>query len=115
MNALLKIVVDEAFDVVTATEDAVKKDWTGAAANVLAAIEEAPSLVSNLPDAKAELQALLADPSADADLVTYVEGKLSTAGLAAKPLAIVSASADLGVYALGAQPKVAALIAAFKS
>lgn len=93
MNPFLKAAIDEACDIEAAGEAAVAKRWTGLFSDLLKAGEDAPALIANLSDAKAELQAVLTNPSSDADLLAYVASKTSSANPAAA--AVIYASADL--------------------
>lgn len=97
MNPLLHIVIDEAFDLYQAGADAVAKNWPGAISNVMAGVEEVPALAASLPDAQAELKALIADPASDADLLTYVGAKFvgANAPATAKVAQVILTVADL--------------------
>lgn len=115
MNALLKACVDEAFDLAHAGEAALAKDYPTAITNVIKACEEVPAIVADAPDAKAELEALMKDPAADADLLAYVAGKAVGAD-AGKLEKIVASAADLALN--GVLPliqKGQALVAAIKA
>jgi DNA uptake protein ComE-like DNA-binding protein len=110
MNQFLKAVIKEAFDAEALVVDVVAKAWTKLLQDAVTSGMDAVSLAGTVSSAKAELEALLADPSADADLLAYVVGL--SAGLGdAKAQAIVAASAKL---ALDVVVDCEALVAAVK-
>lgn len=93
MNSLLKAFLKEVFDLVAVGKDIVGKQYTSLFGALVQAGEDVPAIVANYADLKPELQALLANPSADADLLAYVAGLV--AGDSAKAQAIISASCSL--------------------
>ncbi len=111
MNVLLKAILKELSDLSALGVDIAGKQ---AAAVILSALLEAgkdvPGIVSNVGDFKVELDALLSNPAADADLLAYATSVV--AGDSVKAMAIVSASAKL---ALDMASDISALVAAFKA
>lgn len=93
MNILLKAMLKEAFDLLAVGEAAVAKNYTGLFGALLGAGEDVPAIVSNWADIKPELAALLANPAADADLLTYLTTELGVESAAVQQ--VVAASAKL--------------------
>lgn len=109
MNPLLKAFLKEAIDLVAAGKAAVGKQWGALFAALVQAGEDVPPIVANWADLKPELEKLLADPAADADLLAYAVSLVG--GESDKAKAVIVASAELVI--VGAQ-KVAALISAIE-
>jgi len=110
MNILLKAMLKEAMDLVATGEAAVKKNWAGLFACLVQDGADAPALITNWADLKPEVEKLLVDPSADADLLAYAASLVG--GESASAAAVISASADL---ILTAAIKVEALVVAIKA
>ncbi len=110
MNKILKILLKEVVGLVAMGEAIVAKDWSKVFTILVAEGVELPTLIENWKDIKPELEALLADPSTDADLLAYTVSLV--AGESAKAQAIITASADL---VLSNAIKVSALINAIKT
>lgn len=112
MNVLLKAVIVELMDLVQAGEDVAGKQWSALISAVLKAGMDLPAVISNIGDAMPELQALLKDPAADADLSAFVVAQV---GGQTKAAAIISAAADVLISAAMLEPKVVVLINAIKA
>lgn len=93
MNVFLKSALKAAMDAAVAGKDAISKNWSKFFMDLVALGEDVPTVISNLSTAKPELEALLANPSADADLLAY--GASLVGGESPAVAAVVSASADL--------------------
>jgi hypothetical protein len=93
MNSLLKGFIKEAFDLVAVGKDIAGKQWASLFGALVQSGEDVPAIVSSWADLKPELEALLANPAADSDLLSYVLGLVS--GDSAKAQAVISASANL--------------------
>lgn len=112
MNSFLKALVQELYDVVQAGGDLVSKQYSALVSAGVKCGMDLPALVSSVGSAQGDLQALLSNPAADADLLAFVVGLVGNASQAA---AVVSASADLALSALSLEPKVVALVNAIKN
>ena len=111
MNVLLKAILKEVSDLVAVGVDiAGKQSLAVIFAALLQSGSDAPNIVANIGDFKAELDALLANPAADADLLAYATSLVSGDG--AKAQSLISAAAKLALD-LGAD--ISALVAAFKA
>lgn len=108
MNVLLKAMLKEVLDLVVVGENAVAKNYSGLFTALVGAGEDVPAIVANFADLKPELEALLANPAADQDLLAYVEGLVGVG----KGAGIINASAKL-LLDLGGD--VSALVAAIQS
>lgn len=111
MNALMKALLKEAFDL----EQTGAKALSKASLAVLLPLliqdgEDVPAIIANWSDAKAELSALVSNPAADSDLVAYGIS-LGWSG-DAKVQAVISACAQ---GALAVAQAVATIIAATKA
>lgn len=72
MNVFLKACLKEVFDLEQAGAAALSKTaFAGILPLLIQTGEDIPSVIANWATAKAELEALLKDPSADADLIAY--------------------------------------------
>lgn len=80
-------------DLVAVGRAAVAKNWSGLFSALVGAGEDTPPIISNWSDLKPELEALLANPEADADLVAYAASLFSTESASAQE--IIKASVDL--------------------
>lgn len=109
MNVLLKSMLETALDVVDLGKAVADKKWTKLFSILIDAGEGLPTIVKNWSDLKPELDKLLSDPSADADLLSYAVGLVG--GENEKAKAIIAASADL---VLTGSVKVAALVKAIQ-
>lgn len=109
MNDLLKAFLKEAADIAVVGKAAAGKQWAGLFSAVVQAGEDVPAIVNNWADLKPELEALMSNPAADADLLAYAMGLVG--GESAKAQAVISASADL---LLSSVVKVNALIKAIE-
>lgn len=109
LNPLLKAFLKEAIDVIAVGKAAAGKQWAALFSAVVQAGEDVPPIVANWADLKPELEKLLADPAADADLLAYAVGLVG--GEDAKAQAIIVAAADL---VLSGASKVSALIKAIE-
>lgn len=92
MNQLLKAFLKEAADLVQVGKAATSKQYSLLFSALFQAGEDIPAIVSGFADLKPEIEKLLSDPAADADLLAYAAGLL---GDDAKGKAIIMASADL--------------------
>ncbi len=92
MNTLLKALLKEVMDLVTAGKAAVGKQYAAAFAALVTAGEDVPPIVQNWADLKPELQALLSNPASDADLLAHASSLVG--GESPAVAAVVSASAD---------------------
>lgn len=111
MNALLKAILKEISDLFQVGQDVVAKDSFSVILPILIeAGSDAAAVVSNLSDFQNELNALLSNPAADADLLTYAQTLV--AGDSAKAQKIISAAAKLAIDLTG---DVSALVSAIKS
>lgn len=94
MNTLLKAVMKEIADLVKVGKDvAAKCGLTVIMGDLFTAGTDVPSIIANIEDFKPELEALISNPSADADLLAYASGLVG--GETAKAQAVVGASAKL--------------------
>lgn len=96
MNALLKAILKEAADLYSLGEAVLQKK--GLAIILPALIQagtDASGIASNASDLSAELNALLTNPAADADLLAYATGLVG--GDNAKAQKIIAASAKLAL------------------
>lgn len=110
MNALLKAVLKEAADLFALGEDVIqKKSMALILPSLIQAGTDAAAISGNMSDLQVELNALITNPAADADLLAYATTLVS--GESAKAQALVTAAAKL---ALDVTQDVTALIAAFK-
>lgn len=109
MNPLLKAFLKEAADIVAAGRAAIGSDWSKLFGALVQAGEDVPAIISNWADLKPELEALMSNPAADADLLAYATALVTGEG--AKAEALIVASADL--ILTGAQ-KVEALLKAIQ-
>lgn len=101
MNALLKAVMKEAADAVKLGKDAVAKNWGQLLVDGVGAAEDVASIVSNIGDAKAELEALTNDPAASADLLAYAQSLVSGEDAAVQKIVAASAKAVLDAALIG--------------
>lgn len=92
MNQLLKAVLKEAMDLVALGKAAVAHNWSGVFTAAIGAGTDVPPIVSAWPDLKPELQALLTNPAADADLLAYAATLVG--GESPETAAVVAAAAD---------------------
>lgn len=97
MNAFLKACLDEAFDLVNVAQELIEKQWSTAISNVIKGVSDAGPIAANVGDAKPELQALLTDPAADADVLAYVATKAAASVESPQVAAIVKTAADLAL------------------
>ncbi len=94
MNSFLKAVIKEAFDAEALVADVVAKAWSKIVSDAISAGSDAAAIAANLSSAKSDLQALISNPAADADLVAYVVSLSAGIG-SAKAQAVIAASAKL--------------------
>lgn len=92
-NQLLKPVVKAVCDAEKAVKAGVAHDWTSLGEAGVAVLMDVPAIIQNAPALQSDLQALLNDPSSDADLLAYVAAELG--GESAKVQKIIAASAKL--------------------
>lgn len=112
MNSFLKALIQEIYDLEQGVEAAVGKQW---ALVVQAAIKcgmDLPALIQNVSSAKPDLEALMSNPVADADLLAFAGGLLKDQTKAEKAIVL---AADLALSGLQLEPKVLALVAVIKS
>ena len=112
MNEALKSAIDEAFDIEALVKDAVAKNWTGTLGDLIKGGTDLPVLIGKASALLPDLQALMANPAADADLLAYVQGKVGGESAAAQKV-LVSA-VDLLITLAALEPKVVAMIDAVK-
>jgi hypothetical protein len=111
MNQFLKAVIKEAFDAETLVVDVVQKAWAKLLGDAVTAGTDAIALAGTVSTAQAELQALISNPAADADLLAYVASL--GAGLSdQKAQAIISSLATLVLHVVTDS---AAFVAAIKA
>lgn len=109
MNALLKALLKEAADLFVLGEEVLqKKSIFEIFPSLVKAGTDAALIPALLPDLQNELNALLTNPAADADLLAYANSLVTGD---AKAHAIISASAKL---VLDLVTDVGGLLAAFK-
>lgn len=111
MNPLFKAILKEVSDLVSSGEAIVAKSpFATLLPLLLQAGEDAPAIVSNWSDLKAEALALISNPAADADLLSYATSLVGGAGT--KATQIITATATL---VLSNITNVSALVTAIKS
>lgn len=110
MNVLLKAMLKEVCDLVAVGKAASGKQWGQVFGTLIAAGEDVPAIVANWVDLKPELEALLVNPAADADLLAYAAGLV--AGEEEKAKKVIVASVDL---ILTGSQKVGALLSALQA
>jgi DNA-binding NarL/FixJ family response regulator len=93
LNAMLKPIVKALVDGEKAVAAGIAKDWSALGQAGVAVLMDIPALIAGAPQFEADLQALLVDPAADADLLAYVV--LSLEGQDEKAKKIIAAAADL--------------------
>lgn len=111
MNALMKALIKEAYDLEQTGAAALAK---GSLAGLLPLLvqdgEDLPAVIANWGDGKAELAALVANPAADADLVAYALSLGWTSDVKAQ--AVIAACAE---GALAVAQAVAKIVVAVKA
>lgn len=93
MNTLLKSVLKEVIDIVAAGKAIAMKDWAKLLSALIQGVADGPAIIAAWPSWKSELEALLHDPAADADLLAAVMAQIG--GEDAKAKAIIQASVKL--------------------
>jgi hypothetical protein len=91
-NVFFKAVLKSVMDLYAVEQAAVAKNLNALFTALVPVGMDIPTLVSNYTDAKPELQALLADPTADADLLAYAASLVG--GQSPQVVAIISTSVD---------------------
>lgn len=110
MNECIKAIIDEAADVEATVVSVMKKDYTALIPELVKDAMDGKSVVDHLSSLKAEAQALVSDPAADADLLAYVAAKF--AGDSSKAAKVIPAAAD---FMIAMVSKGEALLVAIKS
>lgn len=95
MNECIKSIVDEAFDVKATVQSVLAKDYVSLLPELVKDAEDGSAVASNISDLKAEAQALVSNPAADADLLAYVTAKC--AGDSSKAAKVIPAAAKLAI------------------
>lgn len=115
MNTLLKACLKEVCDLVATGRAIASKAGIATLLPLMVQDgEDVPLIIANWSDLKPELEALLANPASDADLLAYVSTLV--AGQGGKAEAIVAASCKLLLdFATVIGPDIAALEAAIKA
>lgn len=110
MNALMKALIKEAYDLEQTGASALSKSSLASLLPLLIQDgEDLPPVIANWADGKAELSALVSNPAADADLIAYGLSLGWTSDV--KVQAVISACAQ---GALSVAQAVAAIVAALK-
>lgn len=110
MNTFLKAVIKEAFDAEAIVADVVAKAWSKLVGDAIAAGTDASAIVASIGSAKTELEALLTNPAADADLLAYVT--TLAGGVNEKAQKIIAAASKLTLDNITG---IEALVAAIKA
>jgi hypothetical protein len=73
-NVEIKDLLGIVFNGVNIGEDVLNHNWFSIVGNALSLVGDVPGAIANVGDIKNELEALATNPSAQSDLIIYVEG-----------------------------------------